>query len=98
MGTPLATSMCLYKQCHIAQSISQVGPCRALHCTGMQGSELQKTGSAEGDDEDEEDGEELAEDDEDGNAEEEGADLPESKSSTNKVQTRRQKALAEGKE
>ena len=70
-----------------------------MHCTGVQGSELQKTGSAEGDEEDEEDDEEeLADADEDDDAEEEDADLPESKSSTHKVQTRRQKALAEGKE
>ncbi len=67
----------------------------------MQGSELQKTGDAEGDDDDEEeeeDDEEFAEDDEDDDEEEAGADVPKGKTSTNKVQTRRQKAMAEGKE
>ena len=68
--------------------LSRAEPC-------AQGSELHKTGSA---DHNEEDDDEVAEDDEDYEAEEEGADLPEGKSSTSKVQTRRQKAMAEGKE
>ena len=65
----------------------------------VQGSELHKTGSADNnEEEEEEDEEELADDDEEDEAEDEGADLPEGKSSTTKVQTRRQKAMAEGKE
>lgn len=68
---------------------------RAKAC--VQGSELHKTGGADEEGEAEED-DELAEDDEDDEAEEEGADLPKGKSSTTKVQTRRQKAMAEGKD
>ncbi len=60
----------------------------------LQGSELHKTGGGDEDDEEEE-AEEEEEDDED--ADEDSADVPEGKSSTNKVQTRRQKAIAEGR-
>ena len=62
----------------------------------LQGSELHKTGGADEDDEEEE-AEEEEEEEEDEDADEESADVPEGKSSTNKVQTRRQKAIAEGR-
>ena len=61
----------------------------------LQGSELKKTGGGGGDEEEDEDEEEYADEDEEDEDDDE-EDLPEGKTG-NKVMTRRQKAIAEGK-